>query len=152
MSIPAIPIPALPAPWVVAARSHLRTTALLDVCRPTGISATVELERAAIGRLRHTYPVNAHDIEARVIGAMPEPVLSDVLAALSAAVTVADPLCRRLVYAAPAGDVGAIAAAEAVGFRHVIDVDLPDAELSLLVFEPSWVGADDIDLDHVPGT
>jgi len=39
-----------------------------------------------------------------------------------------------------------------VGFRHVVDVDVPGEELSLLVREPEWVTQVDADLDRVPGS
>ncbi|WP_433566679.1 hypothetical protein ACQP1O_16630 [Nocardia sp. CA-151230] len=113
---------------------------------------TVELERCATGRLRHTYPVHSHDVEVRVTGTLPGPLLADLLNALFAAVEAADPYSRRLVFAASADGCNAIAAAESVGFRSVVDIDLPDARLSLLVAEPNWVTAVDMDLDHVPGT
>ncbi|GCE44881.1 hypothetical protein Rhow_000507 [Rhodococcus wratislaviensis] len=45
-----------------------------------------------------------------------------------------------------------IAAAEAAGFRYVVDVDVAESELSLLVSEPGWVTEVDIDLEHVPGS
>jgi hypothetical protein len=63
----------------------------------------------------------------------------------------ADPECRRVVFAASVGDLDAVAAAQAAGFRYVLDVDVPDAELSLLVAEPDWVSDVDADLDRVPG-
>ncbi|MFE2996717.1 hypothetical protein ACFXG4_17060 [Nocardia sp. NPDC059246] len=152
MSVPPIFMPVLPEPWTVDLRSRSRTTVVLDVRRPVDGGVTVELERCASGRLRHTYPVNSHDVEARVTGTLPGPLLADLLGALLAAVEAADPNSRRLVFAASADDHSAIAAAESVGFRYVVDVDLPDDELSLLVAEPNWVTAVDMDLDHVPGT
>lgn len=41
---------------------------------------------------------------------------------------------------------------EAVGFRYVIDVDLPEGAVSLTVAEPDWVTKVYMDLDHVPET
>jgi len=40
-------------------------------------------------------------------------------------------------------------AAEMAGFRPVVDVDVPGAELRLFVAEPVWVS--NIDLQRVPG-
>ncbi|MGP3962073.1 hypothetical protein ACTWPT_39400 [Nonomuraea sp. 3N208] len=107
--------------------------------------ARVRLERCAAGRLRDAYPVAAHDVELQVDGAGTE-----LLLALVDAVSVADPRCRRVVYAVQEGDLPRIAAAEAAGFRYVVDVDLADAQLSLLVAEPGWATRTDTDLDHVP--
>ncbi|MEU6586639.1 hypothetical protein [Nocardia sp. NPDC046763] len=152
MSAPPIFVPVLHEPWTVEVRSRSRTTVALDVRRPVDGGVTVELERCAAGRLRHTYPVHSHDVEARVTGTLPGPLLADLLVALFAAVEAADPYSRRLVFAASADDCSTIAAAESAGFRYVVDFDLPDAQLSLLVAEPSWVTAVDMDLDHVPGT
>ncbi|RVX38879.1 hypothetical protein EDD27_1207 [Nonomuraea polychroma] len=109
--------------------------------------ADVRLERCATGRLRDAYPVAAHDLELRVNEAT-----TGLLRALVEAVSVADPRCRRVVYAVPEGDLAGIAAAEAAGFRYVVDVDLADAQLSLLVAEPAWVTRTDMDLDNVPDT
>ncbi|WP_433622237.1 hypothetical protein [Nocardia sp. CA-120079] len=152
MLSPEIPALALPGPWHSKVRSHSGTTVLLEVGRPSDGGTTVELERCNSGRLRHSYPVDSHDIEARILGALPTSVLAELLTALSSAIAMADPRCRRLVYAAPAEDTETIATAEAAGFRYVVDVDLPDSALSLLVSEPRWVTAVDADLDRVPGT
>ncbi|MEU6408200.1 hypothetical protein [Microbispora sp. NPDC046933] len=111
---------------------------------PPGVA--VRLERCAAGRLRHAYPVAAHDIELQAAEAD-----AGLLRALVDAVAEADPQCRRVVYAVPEGDLDRMAVAEAAGFRYVIDVDLADAQLSLLVVEPEWVTRTDMDLDHVPG-
>lgn len=62
----------------------------------------------------------------------------------------ADPRCRRVVFAADADDAGAIESAGAAGFRHVVDVDIPGAQLALLVAEPDWINA--LNTDRVPGT
>lgn len=109
----------------------------------------VEVERCSAGPLRDTYPVSAHDVEVRVTGAPTAAVLTDVLVTVAGAVMAADPRCRRVVYAARAGDHDAVSAAEAAGFRYVLDVDVPSAELSLLVAEPAWISLADVD---VPGT
>jgi len=81
---------------------------------------------------------------------LPAAEVQGVLARTARQCLDADPRCRRVVYAAPAGDSTALGAATAAGFRYVVDVDLPDVSLSLLVAEPGWVTA--IDLDRVPGT
>jgi hypothetical protein len=108
---------------------------------PDQAAATVEIERCVTGRLRQTYPVSAHDIEARVLDPLASPVLTDLLRTLAAAIEIVDPQCRRIVYAARTEQPEMVAAAEAAGFRYVLDVDLADAELSLLVAEPAWVTA-----------
>lgn len=61
-----------------------------------------------------------------------------------------DAHCRRVVFAAAAGDQAMVAAVQAAGFRCVLDVDVPGAELSLLVAEPGWVT--ERDDDRVPGS
>ncbi|MEV5835478.1 hypothetical protein [Nocardia sp. NPDC052112] len=152
MSAKPIPVPELPHPWIMTIRSHTQTIVLLDVRRPADCSVTVELERCANGRLRDAYPVSAHDIEARVTGRIPQALLVELLATLMPALEKADPECRKIVFATLAGDTSALAAAEAAGFRYVVDIDLPDAELSLFVAEPTWVTAVDMDLDRIPGT
>ncbi|WP_158839951.1 hypothetical protein [Saccharothrix deserti] len=113
---------------------------------------TVEVERCSAGPLRDAYPIAANDVEVRVTGASTSEVLTNVLTTLVGEVLTADPRCRRVVFAAPAGDHDTVSAAEAAGFRYVLDVDLPGAELSLLVAEPTWVTRVDMDLDRVPGT
>ncbi|GAA4965842.1 hypothetical protein HD597_007027 [Nonomuraea thailandensis] len=107
----------------------------------------VRLERCAAGRLRDAYPVAAHDLEVQA----PE-ADAGLLRAVVDAVAQADPHCRRVVYAVPEGDLNRMAVAESAGFRYVVDVDLADAQLSLLVAEPEWVTRTDMDLDHVPGS
>lgn len=110
----------------------------------------VRLERCAEGRLAKAYPVNAHDVEVRIDDRLPGAELSEVLGAAVAQALSSDPGCRRVVFATEVDDVATIATAEAAGFRYVVDVDLPGAQLSLLVAEPDWVTA--ADLDRVPGT
>ncbi|MET8430581.1 hypothetical protein [Nocardia sp. NPDC004860] len=151
MTMPTIPIPALAAPWTLIVRRQGRTTVLAEICDHSGIRATVELERCAAGRLRAAYPANAHDIEIRLVDEASSRT-TDVLRVLASAIEVADPHCRRIIFAAPAGDWSTIAGAQAGGFRYVVDVDVPGAELSLLAAEPDWVTAIDMDLDRVPGT
>jgi hypothetical protein len=112
----------------------------------------VRLERCATGRLRDAYPVHAHDVEVRLARAVSPDLLGALLADAARGVLDGDPECRRVVFAAPADDREAAATARAAGFRHVLDVDLPGAELSLLVAEPGWVTVGWADLDTVPGT
>jgi hypothetical protein len=114
---------------------------------PAGLG---RLEPCASGRLRDSYPVNAHDVEARVAGQVPPPQLADWLRSAAREALTDDPRCRRVVFAAPAGGQAAIDAAKAAGFRYVADVDLPGEELSLFVTEPGWVTA--LDSERVPGT
>lgn len=109
----------------------------------------VTLERCAFGRLREAYPVGEHDIEVRVSD-QPPAVLIGLLGDLVAAVLDADLCCRRVVFAAPEGDLEILAAVEEAGFRYVVDVDLPDGTVSLAVFEPAWVTSVDIGLEQVP--
>jgi hypothetical protein len=99
------------------------------------------IERCTAGRLYNAYPVGEYDVEIRLPGGADTGLLRDLVTQIE----VSDPRCRRVVYAAPAGDLADIAAAEAAGFRYVVDVDLPgDASFSLLVAEPGWVTR----LDH----
>ena len=112
------------------------------------------VERTLIGRLSGSYPASEHDVELR-IDDVPATDLEQVLRQGSNDVLRADPECRKVVYAATAGDLPAIAAAEAAGFRYVVDVDVADeesgtVELSLLVREPERVTRVDAELDHVP--
>jgi hypothetical protein len=103
----------------------------------------------ADGRLRNAYPVSAHDVELDVLnGAAPQQIMRP-LAVLTQAILNSDDSCRRVVFAAPADDHALVAAAQAAGFRYVLDVDVPGAELSLLVAEPRWVT--EFDNDRVPG-
>ena len=110
----------------------------------------VKLQRCVEGRLRDAYPVNAHDVEVRVSEELPADLLAEMLARAAREVLGNDPRCRRVVFAAPVDDLSRIAAAQAAGFRYVVDVDVPGEELSLLVAEAHWVTA--IDSDRVPGT
>ncbi|GAA2411790.1 hypothetical protein GCM10010191_21470 [Actinomadura vinacea] len=115
-------------------------------------SEPVALARCATGRLRDAYPVNSHDVEVRLTEPLPADEVTRVLGQASRGVFEQEPHCRRVVFAVPVDDLATLAAAESAGFRYVVDVDLPGAELSLLVAEPAWVTAVDMDLDRVPGT
>ena len=110
------------------------------------------LERCVAGRLHDAYPVNRHDVEVRLTEQLTTNEVTRVLEAMVRAALEQDPRCRRVVFAVDVDDVATMAAAEEAGFRYVVDVDIPDAELSLLVAEPDWVTAVDMDLDRVPGT
>ena len=105
--------------------------------------------RCISSRLRDTYPVSYHDIELFGLNDAPPHAFARALAELSEAVLKADPLCRRVVFAASAGQADMTLAAEMAGFRPVVDVDVPGAELRLFVAEPVWVS--NIDLHRVPG-
>ncbi|MEX0427611.1 hypothetical protein AB3X52_08275 [Nocardioides sp. DS6] len=124
----------------------------------------ITVEHTLTGRLGPAYPAARHDLELRVSG-VPTEELAAVLTAESERILREEPACRKVVFAAPAGDVAVMEAAEAAGFRYVVDVDIaadpagphPDGhdgtlELSLLVREPDFVTQVDPDLDHVPQT
>ncbi|WP_408899891.1 hypothetical protein ACJ5H2_22195 (plasmid) [Nocardioides sp. R1-1] len=116
----------------------------------------IRTERCLDGRLAASYPAAEHDVELQVTGVAPDD-LGRVLREESDRILEKDPECRKVVFAALAADLAAVAAAESAGFRYVVDVDVPDEEgaveeLSLLVREPDFVTHVDMDLDHVPGT
>lgn len=115
------------------------------------LGAGVVLEHCVTGRLREAYPVSERDVEVRAAGLAPAELTTTLERAVPA-IEAADPLCRRIVFAAPEGDVSVLEAAEAAGFRYVVDVDLPEGPVSLAVAEPGWVTAVDMDLDRVPQT
>lgn len=98
------------------------------------------------------YPVHARDREVHPDPALAGSALTGLLVETVEAVLAIDPQCRRVVYAAPEGDLERLAAAERAGFRFVVAIDLPDGAFSLSVAEPDWVIQVDMDLDHVPGT
>lgn len=91
-----------------------------------------------VGRLKEAYPVGARDVEVRLDTDEPE-----ALWAATHHILQADPDCRRVVLATPAGDIPAIDFGERAGYRYVVDVEITDGdqdvELSLLVAEPEWV-------------
>jgi hypothetical protein len=108
---------------------------------------------ASGGPLRDAYPVGAHDVEIRISHRLlSSSRLTVFLDELGVAILAADRACRRVVVAVAPDDLAAISAAESVGFRHVVDVDVPGEELSLLVREPEWATQVDADLERVPGT
>ena len=106
--------------------------------------------RCAEGRLRDAYPVGARDVELDVTNDAAPQRVTRPLAALTQTILNSDNSCRRVVFAAPADDAAMVSAVEAAGFRYVLDVDVPGAELSLLVAEPSWIT--ELDDDRVPGS
>lgn len=108
------------------------------------------------GRLGDAYPAAERDVELQVDGVLTA-ALAASLETEAARVLAEDPRCRKVVYAAPADNAEAIAAAAAAGFRYVVDVDVPNTsggieELSVMVREPAYVTAVDMDLDRVPGS
>ncbi|WP_433634889.1 hypothetical protein [Nocardia sp. CA-120079] len=60
-------------PWICAPRTNSRTTVLLEVRRPVDGAAIIELDRT--GRPRHAYQVSTHDVDARITGNLPGPLL-----------------------------------------------------------------------------
>lgn len=159
MSVPFVH-PRFAAPWSSEVVSWSDFGGRVALRRDGARGVTVELVRCVNGRLRLAYPVAARDVEVQVPDVTTSEDLTAVLRAVVLALRQSDPQCRKVVFAVdrsgsgrgPLSPLTAIAAAEAAGFRYVVDVDLADAELSLLVVEPEWVTAVDIDLDHVPGT
>lgn len=147
IAVPSLPALDLGGGWQATVEAWTRGAGRLHLHRD-GVVADVQVERCAAGRLRETYPAGAHDLEVRVCGGP----LAELLQTLFEAVTKADPACRRVVYAAREGDAEQVAAARSAGFRHVVDVDVADEQLSLLVAEPDRVTGADADLGHVPGT
>jgi hypothetical protein len=115
-------------------------------------ASDLRARRCAEGRLRDAYPVSAHDIEIHTPNDSVPQALTRHLAEFADAILRADPQCRRIVLAVTAGDQGSVAGAVAAGFRYVLDVDVPGAELSLLVAEPNWVTDVDVALGTVPGS
>ncbi|MGW6281287.1 hypothetical protein [Kribbella sp. NPDC055071] len=110
------------------------------------------LERCLTGRLRDTYPPSEHDLEVRLDRTDPAQAVTATLGSVIRQVEHEHPECRRLVFAAPEEAHDVIAAAVEAGFRYVVDVDVDGESLSLMVAEPSWVTAVDMDLDRVPQT
>ena len=117
-----------------------------------GVAIEFGARRCAEGRLRDSYPVSAHDVEIFIANDVAPQTLTRAIPELNRAVLDADPRCRRVVFAAPSGHAAVAEAIMAAGFRHVVDVDVPGAELSLFVVEPSWVSKVDSDLHKVPGS
>jgi hypothetical protein len=106
--------------------------------------------RCVDSRLRDAYPVSAHDVELDISNSPAPERVTRPLAALTQTILNSDESCRRVVFAAATDDEAMVSAVEAAGFRYVLDVDVPGAELSLLVAEPSWII--ELDDDRVPGS
>ncbi|EOM78544.1 hypothetical protein DW322_15345 [Rhodococcus rhodnii] len=155
------------APWTAEVVSWGDGGGRVALQRDEGRVVTAEVSRCARGRLRLAYPVAAHDVEVRLPALVSTDDLTAVLRSVVGAVRRVNPECRKVLFAVErttdaettnaestnAESASAtIAAAEAAGFRYVVDVDLAEAELGLMVAEPEWVTAVDIDLDRVPGT
>jgi hypothetical protein len=120
-------------------------------CVRDGVDIQIGVRHSVDGRLRDAYPVSSHDVELYPVRAgQPPTSLTAALSELSRAILAADQRCRRIVFASPAEDRDTMSAALAAGFRYVLDVDVPSAELSLLVAEPGWVTAGDAGLDQIP--
>ncbi|GAA3590493.1 hypothetical protein GCM10022198_12960 [Klugiella xanthotipulae] len=126
-----------------------------EVSRPGAPVAHFVARFALEGPLGRSYPAGAHDRELRsaegdtatVAG---RPFDPEALRAVSEYLLAEDPRCRRVVLPVPEQDLAAIAAAEAGGFRYVVDVETAETEQSLLVVEPDWVTAQPLDLDAIP--
>jgi hypothetical protein len=107
-------------------------------------SARVRL--AVAGDLAETYPVGLADVQI----AIESGCSAHALAAIVADIFASNQRCRRVVDAAPAENLAAIALAEEAGFRYVVDVDTHTASYSLLVSEPEWVLAQPSALEDIP--
>ena len=146
--------PRFAPPWTSEIVSWSDSGGKVVLRREDGLPTAVELVRCVNGRLRLAYPVGARDVEARIPDVVTPEDLTSVLLAVVPAILASDQHCRKVVFAVnrhePVSALAEIAAAEAAGFRYVVDIDLAGAELSLLVAEP--VRIIDIELDYVPGT
>src|ERR1700739_4133414 len=97
-----------------------------------GVAVELGARRCAEGRLRNSYPVSAHDVEIYTGNDAAPQALPEPLGELSRAYISAAPKCRRVVFAASVGDLDAVAAAQAAGFRYVLALDVPDGQLGTL--------------------
>lgn len=137
--------------WTEVERSTAPTR-VQQVVERQSTRVTVLLERAVTGVFREAFPSGEHDLRLGV-DPLPEPGgLLELLTSFAQQFSALDPSCRRLVYAAPEGDLTAVATAERAGFRYVVDVEVATGAYSLMVVEPAWVTAVDMDLDRVPQT
>ncbi|MFI0452788.1 hypothetical protein [Actinomadura sp. 6N118] len=154
-------------PWTGDVIAASRNRATLRLRRDDGLYVVIDVERCAAGRLRDTYPAGGHDVEIAIttIGGAPfddvstgpaastagSAAASDVLRQVVTTIWNADSRCRRIVLAVAPEDHDTAGSARSAGFRHVADVDLPDAgTVDLLVIEPAWATSADMDLDRVP--
>lgn len=115
-------------------------------------AVTIGARRSVDGWLRDAYPISLDDVELYTPDRVMHQTFTSAMAELSQSILAADPHCRRVVFAAAAGDDAVVSAARAAGFRYALDVDVPGAELSFLVVEADWVTISDADLDGVPGS
>jgi hypothetical protein len=152
MSPEPLPPLSLPPGWNAVPDDANRAGSLLRVFKSGPYACEALIGRCATGRLRSAYPVGSRDVEVRIVAAEAADVIAETLATLRAAIHIADPGCRRVIFAAPAGDTQTMTAAENAGFHFVVDVDLPAVELSLFVSEPEWVASIEPGLDHMPQT
>jgi hypothetical protein len=122
------------------------------VLRYTADGTDIEIgaRRSVDGWLRDAYPISHHDVELHSVNGFASRGFTVALAELSQAIFAVDAHTRRVVFAAAAGDEAAVSAARAAGFRYVLDVDVPGADLSLLVAEPDWVTTRDASPDQIP--
>lgn len=151
MSAAGVPVVDPGPSWVLAGQ-RVTPSYAQQLVEKDGLHVTALLERAVTGVFREAFPCGEHDLR---LGISPTPhpaSLTELLTAYAGQFAVLDPECRRLVFAAPEGDLAAIGAAEQAGFRYVVDVEVADGSYSLMVVEPEWVTAVDMDLDRVPQT
>jgi hypothetical protein len=141
------PLARLGSGWTVASQDERQTALHFD--NGDGIFAAV-VRRPADGPLRTAYPVSARDVEICLNGDASSTQFGAHLAAMTTALLADDPTCRRVVVALATLDDARIAVMPSAGYRHVVDVEVPGAELSLFVREADWLIS--IDLDRVPGT
>jgi hypothetical protein len=151
-TIPPLPALRVEGEWQTTEESSTRSARSMVLRRGNDTEAAVHVERCVGGRLRDAYPVGAHDVEIQIATETSAEVLPGLLTTLAHAVLSADPSCRRVVHAVGQGDGSAVETVERAGFRYVVDIDLPDEELSLLVYELYWANVTAAELDHVPGT
>lgn len=150
--IDGLPVPVFSAPWAAETVAWSDRGGRLVLRRSDGFLAAVEIRRCVYTSLRGAYPVAARDVEVRVTASGSDRDLSDTLGTVAVAIRNADPKCRKVVYPAACTGSNSAAlrlAAERAGFRHTVDIDLAEVELSLLVSEPEWVT--EVDLERVPG-
>ncbi len=118
-----------------------------DATTAAGDAAATVLERFAVdGNLKNAYPAGAGDRQLAIV----QPSTTEAVSAIVHSILTDNPRCRRVIIAADEGDLPAIAAAEAAGFRYVVDVDTADGTYSLLVAEPEWVLILPRDLEDIP--
>lgn len=141
-----------PGPAWILVGQRVTPSYVQQLVEKDGVQVAALLERAVTGAFREAFPSGANDVRLG-ISPTPDPEgLGELLSAFAGQFAALDSKSRRLVYAAPEGDLAAIGAAENAGFRFVVDVEVADGAYSLMVVEPDWVTAVDMDLDRVPQT